>query len=46
LYGACKSKSDRFANRIAYVIDGEGKIVKAYAKVDAKTFPETVLAEL
>lgn len=42
-YGACQTESDTYAQRIAYVIDGNGKIASVYPKVDAKTFPETVL---
>ena len=45
-YGACATKDDKHANRIAYVIGTDGKISQVYAKVDAKTFPETVLATL
>lgn len=44
-YGACKSATDRNASRIGYVIDPLGKVLRAYAKVDAKSFPETVLSE-
>ncbi len=45
-YGACANDSEAYAKRIAYVIDGMGKIVSVYPKVDAKTFPETVLRSL
>lgn len=34
------------AMRAAVVIGPDGKIVKYWPKVDAQTFPETVLAEL
>jgi len=44
-YGACTSATDQYAKRIGYVIAG-GKIQKAYPKVDAANFPETVLKEL
>ena len=32
-YGACDSPKDEYARRIAYVIDEEGKIAQAHAKV-------------
>jgi peroxiredoxin len=46
LYGACSSKDAKSANRISYLIDGDGKIAKAYAKVDAGRHPEEVLHDL
>ena len=30
MYGACKAKTDKFASRIAYVVDPEGKIKQFY----------------
>ena len=45
-YGACKAPTDKNAARIGYVIGPEGKIKKAYPKVDAANFPEQVLAEV
>ena len=45
-YGACQSPTDGSASRIGYVIDEQGKVAKAFPKVDARTFPETVLADL
>ena len=45
-YGACESEHDEYARRIAYVIDEEGKIVQAHAKVDPKTYPREQLATL
>jgi peroxiredoxin Q/BCP len=45
-YGAAKTKDDKYANRIAYVIDGKGKITAAFPKVDAAAFPAQVLATL
>jgi peroxiredoxin Q/BCP len=44
-YGAFE-EGKKTANRAAVVIDGKGKIVKWWPKVDAKAFPEQVLAEL
>lgn len=45
-YGACATATDKYAQRIGYVIDEQGKIQKVYPKVDAANFPEKVLAEL
>jgi thioredoxin-dependent peroxiredoxin len=45
-YGACATPSDSHAKRIAYVIDEQGKIAKAYPSVQAASFPETVLNEI
>lgn len=45
-YGACVSATDKHAKRIAYLIDEKGLVKKVYAKVDAATFPETVLQEI
>jgi peroxiredoxin Q/BCP len=44
-YGAYEDGKNS-PNRAAVVIDGKGKIAKWWAKVDAKTFPDTVLKEL
>ena len=38
-YGAADSPKDEYARRIAYVIDEQGKIAKAHAKVDAASYP-------
>ncbi len=45
-YGACNSSDAEYASRISYLIDGGGKIVKAYPKVDAAKHPEEVLKDL
>lgn len=45
-YGAAASTSDAKASRIAVLIDRDGKIAKVWPTVDAKTFPQTALAEL
>ena len=45
-YGACDDAGARSARRISYLIGPDGKIVKAYAKVDAATHAETVLRDL
>lgn len=44
IYGACQSEKDAYAQRIAYVIDSSGKIETVFEKVDARQFPEEVLA--
>lgn len=45
-YGACEKKEDTYAKRIAYVIDENGKVEKVFPKVDAASFPETVLGQI
>ena len=45
-YGACDDASARGARRISYLIGPDGKIRKAYPKVDAATHAETVLRDL
>jgi peroxiredoxin Q/BCP len=45
-YGAGDSEKDEYARRIAYVIDEEGKIAEAHAKVDASTYPAEQLKTL
>ena len=45
-YGACDSADAQYANRISFLINGEGKIVKAYPNVDASKHPEEVLKDL
>ncbi len=44
-YGAAV-EGDRNATRAAAIIGPDGNIVRWWQKVDAKTFPETALAEL
>jgi peroxiredoxin Q/BCP len=45
-YGACDDASARSARRISYLIGPDGKVRKAYPKVDAATHAETVLGDL
>ena len=45
-YGACDDEKARTAKRISYLIGPEGRIRKAYPKVDAATHPEQVLGDL
>lgn len=45
-YGACDSPKDEYARRIAYVIDEEGRIAQAHAKVDASSYPTEQLKSL
>lgn len=45
-YGACKTKEDKNASRIGYVIDEKGVILQSHPKVDARAFPEQVLSTL
>ncbi len=45
-YGAADSPKDEYARRIAYVIDEQGKIAQAHAKVDAASYPSQQLRNL
>jgi peroxiredoxin Q/BCP len=45
-YGAADSTKDEYARRIAYVIDEEGRIAQAHAKVDPASYPKTQLESL
>ena len=45
-YGAADSAKDEYARRIAYVIDENGTIAQAHAKVDARAYPKEQLATL
>lgn len=44
-YGAIE-EGQSHAARAAVIVGPDGKVIKWWAKVDAKTFPETALAEL
>ena len=45
-YGAADSPKDEYARRIAYVIDENGRIAQAHAKVDAAAYPAQQLRNL
>ena len=45
-YGAADSVKDEYAKRIAYVIDENGRIAEAHAKVDPRSYPKEQLARL
>ena len=45
-YGACEHREARGAKRIAYLIDEEGRVVEAHAKVDAANYPKEQLERL
>jgi thioredoxin-dependent peroxiredoxin len=45
-YGAADSAKEEYARRIAYVIDEQGKIAQAHAKVDASSYPSWQLRNL
>jgi peroxiredoxin len=45
-YGAADDASAAVARRIAVLIDGEGKVVHAWSRVDPRTFAESALAAL
>jgi peroxiredoxin Q/BCP len=42
-YGACDSAQADNAKRISYIIDPQGKIEQAFAKVNASKHPEELL---
>ncbi len=45
-YHAVQSAGDEYASRISYVIDAEGKILEAIAKVDTKTHSSGLCSRL
>lgn len=45
-YGAAEDASAGSAKRISYLIGKDGKIRKAYPKVDAAAHPEEILKDL
>ena len=45
-YGACDDASAPAARRISYLIGPDGKVRKAYPKVNAAAQPEEILADL
>ena len=45
-YGAADSEKAPYASRISYVIDPEGRIAQAHAKVTPKSHPSEILASL
>ncbi|SRR5579875_660648 len=45
-YGACDSPKAAYAQRISYVIDEQGKILRAYPQVDPRIHAAQVLADL
>lgn len=42
-YGACDDAAAGYAKRISYLIDEQGRILKAYAKVQPADHPDEVL---
>jgi thioredoxin-dependent peroxiredoxin len=45
-YGACGSPKASYAARISYVIDEQGRILRAYPQVDPRVHAAEVLADL
>ncbi len=45
-YGACDDAKAGYARRISYLIDEQGKILKAYDAVSPRSHPAEVLADL
>jgi len=44
-YGACDDPSAGYARRISYLIDEQGNVLKAYAKVQPADHPDEVLRD-
>lgn len=44
-YGACDDPKAGYAKRISYLIDEQGKILRAYPKVQPPDHPEEVLRD-
>ena len=45
-YGACTDTKARYASRISFLIDEEGKIARVYDKVNPREHPAQVLADI
>jgi thioredoxin-dependent peroxiredoxin len=45
-YGACDDSKMRYAQRISFLIDEEGKILRVYDRVDPRDHPARVLADI
>ncbi len=45
-YGACDDPGAGYAKRISYLIGPDGKVKKAYPKVNAPAHPEEILKDL
>ena len=45
-YGAAEEATAQYAKRISYLIGPDGKVKKAYPKVNAAAHPEEILADL
>jgi peroxiredoxin Q/BCP len=45
-YGAAESADQGYPARISYLLDPDGRVAKAYPKVDAASHPEQVLQDL
>ncbi len=45
-YGACDSVRAGYAKRVSYLIDEQGKILKAYDAVQPRSHPAEVLADV
>ncbi len=45
-YGACSDAKARYAERVSFLIDEDGKIARVYDHVDPRDHPAKVLAEI
>jgi peroxiredoxin Q/BCP len=46
LYGAADDAKAQYAKRVSYLIGPDGRVRKAFPKVNAAAHPEEILAEL
>jgi len=45
-YGACDTRADEYAMRVAYLIGKDGRILEAHSRVNPSTYPSEQLASL
>ena len=45
-YGACRDAKARWPNRVSFLIDEQGKIARAYDRVDPRDHPASILADI
>lgn len=45
-YGACQSQKARYAERVSFLIDAQGRIERVYGQVDPRDHAAKVLAEV
>lgn len=45
-YGACDDAKARYPERMSFLIDGEGRVERAYGRVDPRDHAARVLADI